>query len=95
MRDRNRYVISLTASVLVFAAVNFRHLFRHVICDDCFFSYGLPFVFFSEGGFVGGGFRLIGTTLDALLVLAFGVSLAMAWKRIVRTKQGSSDDTIA
>jgi hypothetical protein len=56
---------------------------------------GLPFVFFSEGGFVGGGFRLIGTTLDALLVLAFGVSLAMAWKRIVRTKQGSSDDTIA
>jgi hypothetical protein len=81
MRDRRRYAISLLAAVFLFAVVNYFHLTRPVTCWDCFFSYGLPFTFFHEGGYAGGrGFQLIGAALDTLVVLASGVALASAWK---------------
>ena len=73
--------MSLLGAGFVFAVVNYIHAMRNVTCWDCFFPYGLPFTFFREGGYAGGGgFVLYGAALDALVVIAGGVAFASAWK---------------
>ncbi len=76
-----RYSISLLASVCLFGAANYLHFTRRVTCFDCFFPYGLPFTFFHEGGYAGGGgFEWVGAALDILVALASGVAFALVWK---------------
>jgi hypothetical protein len=76
-----RYLSSVIASFCLFGIANYFNITRPVICDDCFFPYGLPFTFFREGGFAGGGgYVWQGIVSDFLVVIAFGMALAAVWK---------------
>jgi hypothetical protein len=63
----------MLAGAAIFGVVNLSNFLRPVTCWDCFFPYGIPFTFFREGGFAGGGGIVwIGATGDAAIVLSFG-----------------------
>jgi hypothetical protein len=52
---------------------------RHY-CDDCFFLYGVPFAYFNEGGFAGGGgYILSGVLGDGIVVIICGAVMAEIW----------------
>jgi hypothetical protein len=70
--------IGLLVSVCVFAVTNLYYFKQPFTCFDCFYPYGLPFTFFREGGYAGGGgFVWTGMIGDFVIVLAFGI--ATAW----------------
>jgi len=82
-RRRFQWGVIAAASVLCFA--NIANLLRAVSCVDCFFPYGVPFTFFTEGGYAGGGgFVWYGLVGDAALILTFAALCALLWNRIAR-----------
>jgi hypothetical protein len=79
VKTPTKYVASLFVSVVLFAALNLVHFLRPEICSDCFFPYGVPFTFFKEGGYGGGGgFVWYGFLGDVLVVCAVGAALGSA-----------------
>jgi len=74
-----RYLVCLVASACLFeVAIDF-HAPR---CADCFALRGVPFAYFNEGGFAGGGGWIWSDLIaDVLLVFATAGLFAWAWKR--------------
>jgi hypothetical protein len=65
----------------MFVLVNYRHILRPQSCYDCFRPYGLPFTFFRDGGFGGGGGIVVfGAIGDLLVVLGTAALFAWIWK---------------
>ncbi|MBZ5549747.1 MAG: hypothetical protein LAO22_17615 [Acidobacteriia bacterium] len=82
-RMRFQWCVIVAASILV--VVNIANFLRPVWCADCFFPYGLPFTFFTEGGFAGGGgFVWLGLVGDAALIPAFATVCTVLWNQIAR-----------
>jgi hypothetical protein len=77
----DRYGIALAATCLVFVVANTVHLVRRVTCYDCFFPYGVPFTFYRDGGYAGGGGLVLrGLAADAVTVIVFTVLLGALWQ---------------
>ena len=80
-RIRFQWCVIAAASILV--VVNIANFLRPVGCADCFFPYGLPFTFFTEGGFAGGGgFVWYGLIGDAALIPAVATLGTVLWNQI-------------
>jgi len=78
----DKYSIALAATCLSFVVANTLHLLRRVTCYDCFFPYGVPFTFYREDGYAGGGgLELHGLRADALTVIVCGVLIGGIWQR--------------
>jgi hypothetical protein len=66
---------------LVFVVVNTFHFLRRVSCYDCFFPYGVPFTFYRDGGFAGGGGLVLrGLAADTMIVLISAVLVGGLWQ---------------
>jgi hypothetical protein len=79
----DRFVVAFAATGLVFVIANTVHFLRPVSCNDCFYPYGVPFIFYREGGYAGGGgFVLRGLAADTLTVLVSGLVLGGFWQLI-------------
>jgi hypothetical protein len=77
---KRKFGCSLLWSALVFGVVNVFHFSRQVTCWDCFFPYGLPFTFFTAGGFAGGrGIVWGGLLSNAMVVFVVGAIFAWVW----------------
>ena len=82
-RMRFQWCVIAAGSILL--VVNIANCLRPVWCADCFFPYGLPFTFFTDGGFAGGGgFVWLGLVGDAALVPAFATVGTLLWNQIAR-----------
>jgi len=82
-RKRFRWCLTVAASILV--AVNVDSLLQPLWCVDCFFPYGVPFTFYTEGGYGGGGgFVWLGVLGDVALVLAFATGCTLLWNQIAK-----------
>ena len=82
---RRRFQWCVTAAASILVIVNITNLFRPISCYDCFFPYGVPFTFFAEGGYGGGGgFVWHVLACDAALILAIAALCALLWNRIAR-----------
>jgi len=82
-RMRFQWCIIRAASILI--VVNIMNFQRPVGCFDCFFPYGIPFTFFTGGGFAGGrGFVWLGLFGDAALIPAFATVCTLLWNQIAR-----------
>ncbi len=78
---RRRFQSCLIAAASILVVVNIANFLRPVWCADCFFPYGLPFTFFTDGGFAGGGgFVLLGLVADAALIPTFAAICTLLWK---------------
>lgn len=91
---RKRFQWSVTAAASILVAVNVGSLLRPVSCVDCFFPYGVPFTFYTEGGYGGGaGFVWHGIVGDAALVFAFATGCTLLWNQIekymLKSQKGS------
>lgn len=83
IRMRFQWCVIAATSILV--VINIAHFLRPVRCADCFFPYGLPFTFFTDGGFAGsGGFVWLGLVGDAALIPAFAIVCTLLWNQIAR-----------
>ena len=73
-----RFAACLLVSAPLFFVVNyFQFEIRPIICADCFLPHGIPFTYFREGGFAGGGgWAWIGILGELMAVIAFGFLLA-------------------
>jgi hypothetical protein len=77
-----RYAIVFAATGLIFVIANTVHFLRPVTCYDCFSPYGLPFTFYRDGGFAGGGGLVLrGLVADAVTVLVIAALLGGFWQR--------------
>ena len=75
-----KYVISLGLAAGLFLLLN---SLQKTTCSDCFFRQGLPFAYFNEGGYVGGGgYIWLGVVGNFLVVVVTGISLGWMWTRI-------------
>jgi hypothetical protein len=84
MKDVRKYAGAVLPA-LVFVLVNLYHWFRPVTCWDCFFPYGLPFTFFTEGGYAGGGGIVwMGVLFDLLSVAVACVVFQSLWAIVRR-----------
>ena len=82
-RTRTRFQWCVTAVAPILVVVNIANLLRFVSCADCFFPYGLPFTFYTEGGYGGGaGFVWYGLVGDAGVIFAFASICTLLWNRI-------------
>ncbi len=82
---RMRFQWCVIAAALILVVVNIANFLRPVWCADCFFPYGLPFTFFTDGGFAGGGgFVWLGLVGDAALIPAFATVCTLLWNQIAR-----------
>jgi len=80
-RTFQRYEIAVAATALVFVIVNTIHFLRPATCFDCFFPYGLPFTFYRDGGFAGGGGLVLrGLAADTATIIAIAVLLGTFWE---------------
>jgi len=78
----DRYRIALAATSLAFVLANTVHFLRRVTCYDCFFPYGVPFTFYRDGGYAGGGGLVLrGLIADAATVIVCSVLLGGLWQR--------------
>jgi hypothetical protein len=79
MKLYQRYGLSILLAAVFLGLVNLLHFLRPVTCWDCFFPYGLPFTFFREGGYAGGGGVVwSGMALDLLVLFALGAAISSA-----------------
>jgi hypothetical protein len=79
----DRFVVAFAVTGLVFVVANTGHFLRPVTCYDCFYPYGVPFIFYREGGFAGGGgFVLRGLAADTLTLLVSALLLGGFWHLI-------------
>jgi hypothetical protein len=77
----DRYGIALAAVGLMFVVANTFHFLRSVTCDDCFFPYGVPFTFYRDGGYAGGGGLVLrGLAADAATVIVGTLFLGGLWR---------------
>jgi hypothetical protein len=82
---RRRFQWCVIAATSILVVVNIANLLRPVGCADCFFPYGLPFTFFTDGGFAGGGgFVWLGLVGDAALIPAVATLCTLLWNQIAR-----------
>jgi hypothetical protein len=85
-----RYLFSVVAATLVWACANLAHYYPRVTCWDCFWPYGLPFTFYRQGGFAGGGgWVWSGVLGDLTIVLLVGFLVGTMWnlsRQLLRTK---------
>ncbi len=81
-----RNVASIVVAYIAFNVANSFYYYKTgVSCADCFFHYGVPFAYFNEGGFGGGGgYIWSGVLADGLLIVGSGVVVALTWKRLVK-----------
>jgi hypothetical protein len=83
---RRNLIVGLSVSLCLFSAVNFVHNPTSTWCADCFRPHGVPFTYFREGGFAGGGgFVWPGVMGDSLVAIAFG--MATAWVLLQLTRK--------
>ena len=71
-------MIGLCVSVLLFIGLNWIEFRRPVTCWDCDSGYGLPFIFWREGGFLHDR-RFIWTGIIENLVFVIGFGAAVTW----------------
>jgi hypothetical protein len=84
-RTPQRYKITIVVTAIVFVIVNTIHFLRPVTCFDCFFPYGLPFTFYRDGGFAGGGGLVLrGLAADAATVITMAMLLGILWERLAK-----------
>jgi hypothetical protein len=82
-----KYGIAVAATGLVFVVVNTIHFLRPATCSDCFFPYGVPFAFYREGGFAGGGGLVWrGLAADAATVIVIAILLGSLWQRVAEKR---------
>lgn len=90
-----RYGIGLLLSAWAFAIanrVNFRYAY---VCCDFVSSYGVPFTFLKQGGFVGITIYLWrGIVADALAVVLVGAVAGWIWSRLSREGAGTRVDSV-
>lgn len=84
-RDRqstfDRYGIALATTGLAFVVANTVHFLRRVTCYDCFFPYGVPFTFYRDGGFAGGGGLVLrGLAADTVTIIVCAALLGALWQ---------------
>src|SRR5215469_14720677 len=80
-RTTQRYTLAFAATALVFGVLNTLHFLRPVTCSDCLFPYGLPFTFYRNGGYTGGGGLVLGGLLaDAATIVAIALLLGAFWE---------------
>jgi hypothetical protein len=85
---KHRYQISTIAALVAFAIINVIHRFRPVTCWDCFWPYGLPFTFYREGGYGGGGgWVWSGLLADSAVVIFAGFTVTFLWSALVRLRR--------
>ena len=80
-----------SVSASLFVALNSFNVLRPVTCYDCFFRYGVPFTFYREGGFVGGG-GIVWAGLAGDIVVASTIGTFAVWliaRRRDRFRQGN------
>ena len=81
MNKRSRYTVSIIVAYIAFVTFNHWYFLGRVDCIDCFFRYGVPFAYFKEGGFAGGGgYIWSGVLGDGILIVICGVVIAIAWE---------------
>ena len=83
-----RYAFCLLGSVLLLAAVTYLNFYRqvHRVCaDDCFVEIGVPFKFYTVGGFAGVHvFNLGGLLADVGIAAAIALAVGAILWRILR-----------
>ena len=83
--SQRRFQWCVIAAAPILVVINIANLLRPVRCADCFFPYGLPFTFFTDGGFAGGGgFVWLGLVGDAALIPAIAALCTLLWNQIAR-----------
>lgn len=94
------YLSATGITLLVFGFMNAAHFLRPAGYDDSFRPYGIPFIFYRDGGFVGNGYvwqggRWIwsGVVADAAFVAVSIVLLGMAWQRIAADRAAKRERT--
>jgi hypothetical protein len=85
-----RIAVSALTSFAVFAILNYwtYRQSRAIICDDCLHSYGFPFSWFAEGGFV--YTRAIlwrGVVTDIVAMVTFAALISWAWSLVLRIRR--------
>ncbi len=70
--------IGFSLSACLFAVLNWFNALRPVTCYDCFFRYGIPFTFYRDGGFAGGG-GIVWAGLFGDIALLSAVGGVVAW----------------
>jgi hypothetical protein len=79
-----RYRFALALACLTFVVANTIHFLRTITCSDCFFSYGVPFTLYHDGGFAGGaGVAWTGLAADAGCVVAAALIVGRVWEALV------------
>lgn len=80
-RSRRSLMMEIAIQQLAVVKRNIIHFLRPATCFDCFFPYGLPFTFYRDGGFAGGGGLVLrGLAADAATVIAIAVLLGTFWE---------------
>lgn len=78
------YVIAVSIALVLLGIVNYYSFVRMGagFCDDCLISFGFPFPFWEEGGFVTIGHILWhGLIADCYLAVSVGLLLGWAYQR--------------
>jgi hypothetical protein len=85
----SRFGVSMFATLSVLVVINYFAYLQQSFCADCVVSYGLPFKFTEEGGFVTvRRFLWGGVVGDLVVVLATAAVITWAWKRFSRIGPG-------
>lgn len=86
--NTNPYLSTLGITLLVFTIANIAHFLRPVMGDSAFKRYGLPFIFYRDGGFIKewvwqpGEFIWRGMVADAAVVAAVVLLVGKAWQTV-------------
>ena len=86
--NTNPYLSTLGITLLVFTIANIAHFLRPVVGDSAFRWYGLPFIFYRDGGFIKewvwqpGKFVWLGMVADVAVVAAVVLLVGRAWQTV-------------
>lgn len=86
--ETNAYLSSLGITILVFTLANTAHFLRPVVGEFAFRTYGLPFTFYREGGFIKewiwqpGALVWRGMVADTAVMAAGVFLLGRAWQSV-------------
>jgi hypothetical protein len=82
------YLSASGLTLLAFALANVAHFLRPIVGDSAFSTYGVPFIFYREGGFVkqwvwrSGEIVWRGMFADAALIAAAIMIIGKVWQRV-------------
>jgi hypothetical protein len=83
-----RFAVGILVSMFMFSALN---TVNQPSCSDCFAFVGVPFRYYQEGGFTGGGHWLVGGVIgDLACIIAVGVGMGWTWGRLLRKRKKQS-----